>query len=50
MFQAFIEFLTDLFAALSEFLGGSLPVGDILEIIKNLTGGNSEDAPETDEN
>lgn len=28
--KAFIEFLTDLFAAISEFVGGNLAIGDIL--------------------
>lgn len=42
--KAFLEFLVDLFAALSEFLGGK--VGTInLDGIMDLFGGDEEEAP-----
>ena len=38
LLQAFITFLTDLFAALNEFLGGKLAFGDILGGITDIMG------------
>ncbi len=37
--QAFITFLTDLFAALGEFLGDGFAFGDILGEVGGLIGG-----------
>lgn len=45
-FKAFIDFLTDLFAALAEFLGGTLPFGDILGSLNGALEGESTTTPE----
>lgn len=39
LLKAFIEFLTDLFAALGEFLGGEFVFGDIISGIEDVLGG-----------
>lgn len=39
LLQAFIGFITDLFAALAEFLGGNFALGDILGDISGIVGG-----------
>lgn len=39
LLKAFIDFLTDLFAALAEFLGGNFVLGDILGGIQDAVGG-----------
>ena len=39
--KAFIEFLTDLFAAISEFVGGNLVIGDILGGLTDVMGGET---------
>lgn len=46
--QAFIDFLTDLFAALEEFLGGSFTYGDILGEIGGLI--DNKENTDTDAN
>lgn len=40
LLQAFIQFITDLFAALGEFLGGSFAFGDILGSVGDVLGGD----------
>lgn len=45
LLQAFITFLTDLFAALNEFLGGKLAFGDVLGGITDIIGGEETTAP-----
>ena len=40
--QAFIEFFTDFFAALAEFLGTGLPFGDIASGLGSMEGLLSE--------
>lgn len=42
LLQAFITFLTDLFAALEEFLGGSFAFGDILGEVGGMLGGEGD--------
>lgn len=42
LLQAFIQFLTDLFAALGEFLGGNFAIGDILGGVEDALGGNGD--------
>lgn len=44
LLQAFIQFLTDLFAALAEFLGGNFVLGDILGGIEDALGGEETTA------
>ncbi len=44
LLQAFIGFITDLFAALAEFLGGNFVLGDILGDIGGLVGGEETTA------
>ncbi len=44
--QAFISFLTDIFAAIAEFLGGEFVAGDILGEIGGLIGGEDESSAE----
>ncbi len=44
LLQAFIQFLTDLFAALNEFLGGKLAFGDIFGGITDIIGGEETTA------
>lgn len=39
LLKAFIDFLTDLFAALGEFLGGEFVFGDIISGIEDVLGG-----------
>lgn len=39
LLKAFIDFLTDIFAALAEFLGSTSPLGDILGGIEDIIGG-----------
>ncbi len=44
--KAFIDFLTDLFAALSEFLGGNSALGDIMGSLEGVLGTeDTEDTP-----
>ena len=38
LLQAFIDFLTNLFAALGEFLGGKFAIGDVLGDISGILG------------
>ena len=42
LLKAFIDFLTDLLAAIGEFVGGNFALGDILGDISGIVGG--EDA------
>ena len=44
LLKAFIEFLTDFFAALEEFLGGSFKFGDVLGDVSDLIGGETTPA------
>ncbi len=44
LLQAFITFLTDLFSALAEFLGGNFAVGDIFGSITDIVGGEETTA------
>ncbi len=46
LLKAFIDFLTDFFAALEEFLGGSFKFGDILGEIGGLVGDETTTAAE----
>lgn len=42
LLKAFIQFLTDFFAALGEFLGGSFALGDVLGGVMDGLGGETE--------
>ena len=44
--QAIIEFFTDIFAALAEFLGNNSSFGDIMNGLGNLEGLLPEETPE----
>lgn len=45
LLKAFIQFLTDLFAALGEFLGGNFAFGDILgDVVDGLENATEEAA------
>lgn len=44
LLKAFIDFLTDFFAALEEFLGGTFKFGDILGEVGGLVGGEETTA------
>ncbi len=44
LIKAFIDFLTDFFAALAEFLGGKFVFGDILGDIGDALGGEETTA------
>lgn len=39
LLKAFIEFLTDLFAAIGEFVGGNFAIGDILGSVTDIVDG-----------
>ncbi|MBQ9946341.1 MAG: hypothetical protein IJO68_07450 [Clostridia bacterium] len=42
LFKAFLDFMTDLFAALSEFLGKNLGIGDIIGSLEGVVGGEED--------
>ena len=44
LLKAFIEFLTDLFAAIAEFVGGNFAIGDILGGLEDVLGDESTTA------
>lgn len=46
LLKAFIEFLTDLFAAIAEFVGGNFAIGDILGGLEDVLGDESTAAAE----
>lgn len=45
LLKAFVDFLTDLFAALADFLGGKFALGDIIGDVGGLLGGEETTAP-----
>ena len=46
LLKAFIDFLTDLFAALADFLGGNFALGDIIGGVQDALGGETTTAAE----